>query len=1088
MSWFQFGRHLIASVYKTSHVAVIVILACAICASIIFTTLYLRRPRRGTRLSRLIRHERKSVYRLRLWDRMQELLRDFYYPPKALKIVLPLDFLWWGVLFWLRVSPTAANLQVIARLQQLEVGIALVFVPLMIFAVGLSARRSVSGLNLAEVLLAETYLFPIAIFILGLLGAFVFLSTPSQAQLSIFVTLVCASFVLFRLCKTLLDDYYLHSSAVRLLQDKIRRSIGTTVDTRLGYSLLLAELSGTNIIYNPIQGASEHTIFIPSSRQGTVTDIDIDKLLLFSKTVMIAAEEEDVSFAARQERFPLLGSNENTPSIPARRSLTREKPPCIILMLGDEVTDSTYNLMAFPRKAVQDEKVRRRLSKLGREAFVIRRRDSYSQRVRKYMRAVKDEAILAIRDQRTAQLDDLLNVYVSAGDTFLQEMKKLGGYNRKAAERERQNLFGSWAELEWITRDLRELHRRGCLSSEINVVRLVTAIPEKLAHLSIRYGDHLVFDAITYFALYEYHLQDEVRDTKIKELLTRHALTSLQELADYGIVIELRRPNIKVASIESIGSLTTVLLLRFQYLLKMALAPEQVETFRDCYRRVVGLLGTLVRRGEKITIVGTDSMLEEDRESIQQALERNKALQKVARTVEAQKQQMLFSVGSLILEKAVQAGAHNLEPFIAEVPFHLSPADLTSLYLEMCEPEMAELWGNQLLDYPPGGGAVESAHELFARYYSFLLLQSVQNFNVATFGQLRVRSTPELILELSDQGSVRIALSSFATDRDKWQSLIPDVWLSKLADLYAFFESLIAVQLREDEDKLIGAKVDATYLKQFEQRFLKTFVEGAGLRRLFEQFEVYVPLSVDGHLGSQLPRWGANMVDSRESYIDGLRRSSVHWPEEYARDLSLSESQKAFHDILALIPESTHARDGVVGGNEISHLEAELETRGASPDVMLIGGDCSFLYTEEWSHLFVPDWSKTATKLSEIPGFQGVLKLKKSEVPIFQVRTNQDAGTSCLLNFRSGISWRQYPPFDSDAEQEYLRSFFFFHIVDLAVEKAVREKIILDNPVWLRGVQEKDRYLQQRMWLRVLERFEIVSSGSLPGLRFRLVP
>ena len=116
------------------------------------------------------------------------------------------------------------------------------------------------------------------------------------------------------------------------------------------------------------------------------------------------------------------------------------------------------------------------------------------------------------------------------------------------------------------SRDLRELHRRGCLSSEINVVRLVTAIPEKLAHLTIRYGDHLVFDAITYFALYEYHLRDEVSDAKIKELLTTHALTSLQELADYGIVIELQRPNAEAGSIESIGSLVTVLLLRFQYL------------------------------------------------------------------------------------------------------------------------------------------------------------------------------------------------------------------------------------------------------------------------------------------------------------------------------------------------------------------------------------------------------------------------------------------------------------------------------------------------------------------------------------------
>ena len=456
--------------------------------------------------------------------------------------------------------------------------------------------------------------------------------------------------------------------------------------------------------------------------------------------------------------------------------------------------------------------------------------------------------------------------------------------------------------------------------------------------------------------------------------------------------------------------------------------------------------------------------------------------------VEAQKQQMFFSVGSLILEKAVQTGALGIEPFIAEVRLHLSPADLTSLYLEMCEPEMMELWGNQLLDYPPGGGAVESARELFARYYSFLLLQSVQNFNAATFGQLRVPSTPELVLELHDHGSVRITLSSFETHRDKWRSLVPDAWLTKLPDLYALFESLIAVQARNDEDKLIGAEVEATYLKQFEQRFVKTFVEGAVLRRLFEQFEAYVPLSVDGHIGPQVPRWGANMVDSRESYIDGPRRSSVHWPEEYARDLALSESEKAFHDILALIPESTHTQDGVVGSNGIADLEEEFEARGAGPDVMLVGGDCSFFYTDEWSRLFVPDWSKTATKLSTIPGFQGVLKLNKSEIPIFQVRTNQDGGNSCLLSFRSGIEWRQYPPFESEAEQEYLRSFFFFRIVDLAAEKPIREKIILDNPGWLRDVQEKDRYLQQRMWLRVLERFEIVTGASVPGLRFRLVP
>jgi hypothetical protein len=108
-------------------------------------------------------------------------------------------------------------------------------------------------------------------------------------------------------------------------------------------------------------------------------------------------------------------------------------------------------------------------------------------------------------------------------------------------------------------------------------------------------------------------------------------------------------------------------------------------------------------------------------------------------------------------------------------------------------------------------------------------------------------------------------------------------------------------------------------------------------------------------------------------------------------------------------------------------------------------------------------------------------------VPIIQVRTNQDGGTACLLSFRVGISWRQYLPFDSEDEQEYLEKFFFFRIIDLAAEKGILDQIIRDNPAWLQDIQEKERYLQQRVWLRVFERFEIQTSGKVPGLKFRLV-
>ena len=70
MSWFCIGRHLPFQDYKWNHVEQVAILVCVVCALLIFKTLYSGRTGRGKRLSRLVRRERNSLYRLRLWDRL----------------------------------------------------------------------------------------------------------------------------------------------------------------------------------------------------------------------------------------------------------------------------------------------------------------------------------------------------------------------------------------------------------------------------------------------------------------------------------------------------------------------------------------------------------------------------------------------------------------------------------------------------------------------------------------------------------------------------------------------------------------------------------------------------------------------------------------------------------------------------------------------------------------------------------------------------------------------------------------------------------------------------------------------------------
>ncbi len=85
------------------------------------------------------------------------------------------------------------------RLQALEVGIALIFVPITVFVIGLSSRKTEGGVTAAEVLLKQTYLFPVAILVLGLLVNFAFLKKPNYGRFLILLTLCLAVFCIFRL-------------------------------------------------------------------------------------------------------------------------------------------------------------------------------------------------------------------------------------------------------------------------------------------------------------------------------------------------------------------------------------------------------------------------------------------------------------------------------------------------------------------------------------------------------------------------------------------------------------------------------------------------------------------------------------------------------------------------------------------------------------------------------------------------------------------------------------------------------------------------------------------------------------------------
>ncbi|MGB9514155.1 MAG: hypothetical protein WBU20_20890, partial [Candidatus Acidiferrum sp.] len=336
-------------------------------------------------------------------------------------------------------------------------------------------------MSAAEVLLRETYIFPTTVFVLCLLAAFAFIKRPSGAKALICITFCMALVAIYRLCRVLLDEQRFHISATHLLQDKIRRTIHLALDERIGKNLLLKQLEGKPIEFSlRLRQSKEEYFEVTASRKGIVQDVYLDRLFNFAEELENAANTQGFSFDEKQvaEDLEPLQQQNQEPGQLRVKELKPNRHRYILKLFKDQVSDRSDCVVSFPLALVPDAHQRQRLAERARDAFVIKSGDSYTEQVERYLKLIKEEAIAAIRDRRTVYLESLLGVFAELTTTFLEEMKKaIGGHTFQAALSERQTLYGGWNEVKWLSRQLSEIHYRGCRSEDIYVAKIVAAAP-----------------------------------------------------------------------------------------------------------------------------------------------------------------------------------------------------------------------------------------------------------------------------------------------------------------------------------------------------------------------------------------------------------------------------------------------------------------------------------------------------------------------------------------------------------------------------------------------------------------------------------
>jgi hypothetical protein len=66
----------------------------------------------------------------------------------------------------------------------------------------------------------------------------------------------------------------------------------------------------------------------------------------------------------------------------------------------------------------------------------------------------------------------------------------------------------------------------------------------------------------------------------------------------------------------------------------------------------------------------------------------------------------------------------------------------------------------------------------------------------------------------------------------------------------------------------------------------------------------------------------------------------------------------------------------------------------------------------------------------------------------------------------------QYAPYDIEEDKKYKKGIFNIQIQDLNIKNDLREKIIQDNPTWLKDHKDnKKDYLKQRVVIKIFEKF-----------------
>lgn len=974
-------------------------------------------------------------------------------------------------------------------------GIGAIIFALLIFVA--ESSRDDETKDRGRVLLRESLLFPLAV--AEIVGFFVFIwgDVNAWAILPLAAIAIMTIYSLGKLLSILLSRSLFAQKRLQLLKDQIKRSIDMAISERFGNSILLRSLGEgkVELDYNPLFSNADDEItshFFYSDKMGIITDIKLDKLDEFAKLVEKEANGKGFSFykdKAKQESFQASNAVKTAKTDAAvfqqtDRQLLHKK-------FRDEVDEENHILISIDKRTVDNPDMLKRLGRLAREAFVIKKKNNnFSEEIKLEIDGLKDQFITAIRDKKLGKTEEIIKTYISLSEAFLEALNTCGGgYSYEQAREERSSIVGGWNEIQWLSDSIRESYLEAAQSHDQEIIRNVAYLPIAIAIRAIKAGDQYVYQEFIKFPVFLYHLALKEDNQDLREFMIGRSWRHLKDMSDYYIEHPLKHKADDADAVKKYWDFTVPVFTAFQSLLKTAFDKRDAESFKIFLDKFSGLFHDFYpSRGYPNARYYRDSLgwtkNSSEREDIRRKIDILEQKEKAAEDIQAKKSQLVFGLSAWIFEQYRKQQSDSLIarfyfPIADKLPNSLPK--LTRIYISSRQSEDFWAWDDWEI-IPDGEVHSIDFDSKLNRLYCVRALHIMRDMSQEAIDAIVLPHSRDLAFlaeERLDSHNLASILNAIAESSAQWSFILTPSAIGKIPSFKKLLAKAKVAQEKSEEEYLKEVKIDKGRLEEFKSKVKESFYQSVCLRSIMARLGAYEDLVVEVP-GNKIPSLGYNQVDEKAAFIKDWHVHYSGWGENYGRGMANSEDQLILEKIVA----RGRNKKNVSKQDMISQIEDSLkEIRFENPVI---------LHTLEWPDEyelvrtfkgFTPKHSKDCPKseLDDIQCYKGMIKINGSQIPVIHIfpRDPKLKNKVTILDFAKFGMLKQYSPIDDPSDIGCQYDVFLMRVIDLNGASERRQKIISEKPAWLKDQTDKEGYLKQKVLINIYQKleFEIVDDG-----------